>query len=102
MPILPGNMRCPRARESDPPFLVRGKLRQEAKNINLDASSIEITYDVKRGIPYEEILKEQEEKNIDLIVMASHGKTGIIKNLMGSVVEKVIRRAKCPLLLIRN
>ncbi|HUN55026.1 MAG TPA: universal stress protein [Smithella sp.] len=81
---------------------VQDKLRQEARKFNNDTSGVEIIYDVKRGIPYEEILKEQEEKIIDLIVMVSHGKTGIIKNLMGSVVEKVIRRAKCPLLLIRN
>ena len=78
------------------------KLQKDAKKFDHDTSGVEITYDVKRGIPYEEILKEQEEKKIDLMVMASHGKTGILHNLMGSVVEKVIRRVKCPLLLIRN
>ncbi len=78
------------------------KLQQEAKKVAAGASDIEIVYDAKRGIPYEEILKEQEEKNIDLIVIASHGKTGILKNLLGGVVDKVMKRAKCPVLLVRS
>jgi nucleotide-binding universal stress UspA family protein len=78
------------------------KLQQEAKKINDDHSGIEIISDAKRGIPYEEILKEQEEKGIDLIVIAAHGKTGILKNLLGGVVDKITKRAKCQILLIRS
>ena len=51
------------------------KLQQEAKKITDNQSGIEIVFDTARGIPYEEILKEQEAKGIDLIVIASHGKT---------------------------
>jgi universal stress protein A len=80
----------------------KDKLQQEAKTITDKHSSIEIVYDTRRGIPYEEILKEQEEKDIDLIVIASHGKTGILKNLLGGVVDKIIKRAKCQVLLVRN
>lgn len=78
------------------------KLQQEAKKISDNQSDIEIVFDTIRGIPYEEILKEQEAKGIDLIVIASHGKTGILKNLLGSVVDKVMKRAKCPVLLVRS
>ena len=80
----------------------KDKLHQEAKIVPDSNSSIEIVYDARRGIPYEEILKEQEEKGIDLIVIASHGKTGILKNLMGGVVDKVLKRAKCQVLLVRS
>ena len=80
----------------------KDKLQQEAKKVIDSNSSMEIVYDTKRGIPYEEILKEQEEKGIDLIVIASHGKTGILKNLLGGVVDKVIKRAKCQVLLVRS
>jgi universal stress protein A len=80
----------------------KDKLQQEIKKVTDSDSGIEIYYDTKRGIPYEEILKEQEEKGIDLIVIASHGKTGILKNLMGGVVDKVIKRAKCQVLLVRS
>ena len=81
---------------------VLDKLHKEANKITDKHSDIEIVYDSRRGIPYEEILKEQEEKGIDLIVIASHGKTGILKNLMGSVVDKVMKRAKCQVLLVRS
>ena len=77
------------------------KLHQEAQKI-AGSDNVEISYEAIRGVPYEEILKEQEAKNIDLIVIASHGKTGILKNLMGSVVDKVTRRAKCQVLLVRS
>jgi nucleotide-binding universal stress UspA family protein len=78
------------------------KLLQEAKKVSDNDPGIEMIYDTRRGIPYEEILKEQEEKNIDLIVIASHGKTGILKNLLGGVVDKVMKRAKCQVLLVRS
>ena len=80
----------------------KDKLQQETKKVTDNCSSIEIVYDTKRGIPYEEILKEQEEKGIDLIVIASHGKTGVLKNLLGGVVDKIIKRAKCQVLLVRS
>ena len=80
----------------------KDKLQQEAKKVTDSNSSIEIIYDARRGIPYEEILKDQEEKGIDLIVIASHGKTGILKNLLGGVVDKIIKRAKCQVLLVKS
>lgn len=80
----------------------RERLQQEAKKVNDISLNIEIVFDTRRGIPYEEIIKEQEEKGIQLIVIASHGKTGILKNLLGGVVDKVMKRAKCPVLLVRS
>ena len=80
----------------------KDKLHQEAKKITGGHAGMEIVYDTKRGIPYEEILKEQEEKGIDLIVIASHGKTGILKNLMGGVADKVMKGAKCQVLLVKS
>lgn len=78
------------------------KLQEEVKKIGDDNTEIEIVCDAIRGIPYEEIIKEQEDKGIDIIVISSYGKTGILKNLLGSVVDKVMKRAKCPVLLVRN
>ena len=76
------------------------KMQEEAKKIT-QAKKIDVTFDVKSGVPFEEILKEQQERKADLIVIASHGRTGIIKSLIGSVAEKVMREAKCPVLLVR-
>lgn len=66
------------------------------------AKDVEVVSDVKKGTPYEEILKEQQSKKMDLIVIASHGKTGLLSHLIGSVAEKVARGAKCPVMLVRN
>jgi len=62
--------------------------------------NIKVIPDVRKGQPYEEILKEASERKIDLIVIASHGETGLKKYFMGSVTEKVMKEAKCPVLLI--
>ncbi|MFB3925617.1 MAG: universal stress protein [Syntrophales bacterium] len=77
------------------------RLESEAKRI-LGDNGVEITFDIGKGIPYDEILKEQKAKGIDLIVIASHGRTGILKNLIGGVAEKVARGAECPVLLVRG
>lgn len=66
------------------------------------AQAVEIDFDVKHGIPSDEILKEQDEKGIDLIVMASHGRTGLARLMLGSVADKVVKRATAPVLLVRG
>jgi universal stress protein A len=62
---------------------------------------IEIASNIRNGVAYEEILKEQEEKNIDLIVIASLGRTGLAKYLLGNVARIVLREAKCHVLLTK-
>ncbi|HVN24322.1 MAG TPA: universal stress protein, partial [Syntrophorhabdales bacterium] len=62
------------------------------------AKEVEVTADVRKGHPSEEILKEEEEKGIDLIVIASLGQTGLRKYLIGSIARNVLKGAKCPVL----
>jgi nucleotide-binding universal stress UspA family protein len=76
------------------------KMQEEVDKI-VKAKKIDVVFDVRSGIPYEEILKEQQERKADLIVIASHGRTGLLKSLIGSVAERVMREAKCPVLLVR-
>jgi universal stress protein A len=76
------------------------KMKEEVQKI-VQSRKIEITCDVKAGVPYEEILNDQKEKKADLIVIASHGRTGIMKNLIGSVAERVVRGATRPVLIAR-
>jgi len=75
---------------------------QEAIDKNQQGGNIKVIPDVRKGQPYEEILKEASERKIDLIVIASHGKTGLQKYFIGSVTEKVMKEAKCPVLLVRS
>jgi nucleotide-binding universal stress UspA family protein len=55
----------------------------------------------KEGEPATAILHQAEQEKIDLIVMGTHGRTGLAYMLLGSVAEKVVRRAACPVLTIR-
>lgn len=54
-----------------------------------------------KGIPADKILNYAEENNIDLIVMGTHGLTGIKRFLIGSVAESVVRHSKAPVMVIR-
>jgi nucleotide-binding universal stress UspA family protein len=56
---------------------------------------------VEVGPAPEKIIEAAQEKDVDLIVMATHGRTGLSHALMGSVAEKVVRQAPCPVLTIR-
>ncbi|RMG59407.1 MAG: universal stress protein [Deltaproteobacteria bacterium] len=61
-------------------------------------------YDVllEMGNPPEVIIETAEKKRVSLIVMASHGRTGIERVLFGSVAEKVVRLAPCPVFTVRE
>ncbi len=54
------------------------------------------------GVPFYEIIMTAKEKNIDLIVIGTHGRTGIAHMLIGSVAEKVVRKAPCPVLSVKR
>jgi nucleotide-binding universal stress UspA family protein len=62
---------------------------------------VEIIKSITKGTPYEQILKEQQSKKVDLIVIASQGKTGILSHFIGNVAEKVLRGATCPVVLVK-
>lgn len=65
-------------------------------------SAIQVKRFVARGIPAEEIVDFARNNDIDLIVMATHGRTGLTHVLLGSTTEKVVRKASCPVLSIRH
>jgi Universal stress protein family len=60
-----------------------------------------VRHDVGFGVPYEKIVEKAAEENADLIVMSTHGWSGLFHALIGSVTEKVVRLASCPVLSIR-
>ncbi len=53
------------------------------------------------GHPTEEIIKAEHEFGIDLVVMATHGRTGLAALVLGSVAEHVVRESVCPVLTLR-
>ena len=54
------------------------------------------------GEPASAIARLAEDENVDMIVMGTHGRSGLSRLLMGSVAEAVVRRAKCPVLTYKQ
>lgn len=67
-----------------------------AKKIDIPVRKI-----IKSGVTFVEIIDYIKEEGIDLVVMGTHGRSGIEHILIGSVAEKVVRKSPCPVLTIR-
>lgn len=89
--------------------LIKDRLKQQDEDLDAmikevlmpSQKKIKLKKVVKIGIPFSEIIKYAEEELIDLIIQGSHGRTGIAHLLVGSTTEKVIRKAPCPVLVVR-
>ncbi len=64
-------------------------------------AGVEVDYKIVVGYAAEEIIALADEENADLIVMGTHGRTGIDRMLFGSVAEKVVKNASVPVLTVR-
>jgi universal stress protein A len=64
-------------------------------------AAVEVAHQVALGVPHQKILATAVAEQVDWIVMATHGRTGLSHLLMGSVAERVVRTAPCPVLTIR-
>jgi nucleotide-binding universal stress UspA family protein len=64
------------------------------------SSGLTIREEVQLGLPYKNIVEKAAHEAVDLIVMATHGRTGLRHMLIGSVTEKVVGRSPCPVLAI--
>jgi nucleotide-binding universal stress UspA family protein len=68
----------------------------------LRAQGIDVSWQVRRGRPAEEILAAARESGSELIAMATHGRSGLGRLLFGSVAEAVLRQAPVPVFMIRQ
>ena len=59
-------------------------------------------YAMRLGVPSDEIVQHALDHEIDLIVMGTHGREGVARVLVGSVAEKVVRRAPCPVMTVHH
>ena len=67
-----------------------------------EAAEVEVATQHGIGVPFQEIVRQAEEHHADLIIMGTHGRTGLRHALLGSVAEKVVRKAPCPVLTVRH
>jgi len=66
-----------------------------------EAAKVEVARVVAVGTPYRTIIETAEADHVDLIVMATAGRTGFSRLILGSIAERVVRTASCPVLTIR-
>lgn len=73
------------------------ELLDRARNAGVEGEIV-----IVHGVPFQAILDATADRHVDLIIMGTHGRTGLRHALMGSVAEKVVRLASCPVLVTRS
>lgn len=86
----------PRAPEEE-----REALREQLRQMKLPDNAVTVEHRVVEGDPATAILHIAKDIKADLIVLGTHGRTGLGRLLMGSVAEKVVRNAECPVLTVK-
>lgn len=77
-------------------------LRQMLLMVKPDDPEVPCEHRLITGDPSTAIPKLADEEGVELIVMGTHGRTGLMRLLMGSVAEAIVRRANCPVLTLRQ
>ena len=65
------------------------------------AKKVRVTELVEVGTPYDKIVEKARAERVDMIVISTHGRTGLMHVLIGSVAERVVRMAECPVVTVR-
>jgi nucleotide-binding universal stress UspA family protein len=89
------------------PELQQEILQDAAQNLRREieragTAELKLNPVVKKGTPYHEIVETARQMNADLIVIGTHGRTGLKHVFMGSTAERVVRHATCPVLVVRE
>jgi nucleotide-binding universal stress UspA family protein len=83
------------------PASYRQRLWDDLHQVKPPRSDIEVEYLIREESPATAIIQTAVERRCDLIVLASHGRTGLKRLLMGSTAEEVVRKAPCPVLVVK-
>ena len=79
----------------------KAALRQLTERLHAQLPTLRVRSVLAEGVPFDQILRAAKRLRCDLIVLATHGRTGLRHVLTGSVAENVVRRAPCPVLTVR-
>jgi nucleotide-binding universal stress UspA family protein len=85
-----------------PPECYLNHLLEELRRIKPSDPKTRVQYKVVEGKPATAILQAAKENNCDLIVMGTHGRTGLNRLLRGSVAEEVVRKAPCRVFIVKS
>jgi len=78
------------------------RMLDQARGIAMDAGATHITTVLTQGVVSDAIIDQARTTKANLIVMGTHGRRGLAHFVMGSVAEKVVRSAPCPVLTVRQ
>ena len=79
------------------------KEEMKAIGAELKKAGFKVKTRIDKGVPFRDILKaEEQEKDVSVVVLGSHGKSCIAEMLLGSVSEKVVRKSSKPVLVVRR
>jgi universal stress protein A len=84
------------------PDPVTEDLRTMLLEVKPTDDGVPVQHQLITGDPASSIVRCAQEEGVELIVMGTHGRTGLMRLLMGSVAEVVVRRAPCPVLTLRQ
>jgi nucleotide-binding universal stress UspA family protein len=76
--------------------------REAMEQMRAELGDVEVEIQVLVGAPHVEIVRFARSEEIDLVAVATHGRTGLAHALIGSVAEKVVQMAPCPVLTIKH
>jgi nucleotide-binding universal stress UspA family protein len=98
--LAEGTWEFPRELEAD----LTTRLQQQLDELvrHKPQMGVKVTTSLYQGIPYIEITRAAKERGADMIVIGTHGRTGLAHLLMGSVAERVVRLADVPVVSIRT
>jgi nucleotide-binding universal stress UspA family protein len=82
----------------------RDQIRAELEKLVREEcfASIKVSGELREGAPYHEIITAAQDLRADLIIIATHGRTGLSRALMGSTAQRVVCHAPCPVLTLRR
>jgi nucleotide-binding universal stress UspA family protein len=83
------------------PEVLKVELRLQLQALKVEDGDIQVERRLEEGYPGAIIPRIAGETKADLIVMGTHGRTGLSRLLMGSVAEQVVRKAPCPVLTVK-
>jgi nucleotide-binding universal stress UspA family protein len=78
------------------------QVRQTLENLQAPDRGFQFERRIARGSAAEVILRTIHELDADMVVLGTHGRTGLSRLLMGSVAERVLRQAPCPVLIVKG
>jgi nucleotide-binding universal stress UspA family protein len=82
-------------------FLEKLEAEAEAAELEAKLGEVGIVRAFRAGSPAEEICQYVDQQGIDLVVIGTHGRTGLERLMMGSVAESLVRKCPCPVLSVR-